>query len=174
MKRLAGADAHFLLLETRVQHLHTLKIFVVEGSSADVPQAHLRVRRQLEQIVPQIEPYRWKLLRVPFGLGLPLWVDAPEIDLDYHIRRMAVPAPGSPREFCEVVSYIASFPLERDRPLWQMWIVEGLEGGRVAYVMKIHHAVADGAASARLAQETTQALARMPSSPGAFEDRPGS
>jgi WS/DGAT/MGAT family acyltransferase len=162
MRRLTGADAHFLLLETRVQHLHTLKIFVVEGSSASDVAPHVLLREQLARIVPQLGPYRWRLVRVPFGLGLPLFATTDQIDLDYHIRRLAVPAPGGPREFCEVASAIASFPLERDRPLWQIWIVEGLEHGRVAYVMKIHHAIGDGMASAQLAADTVAALATTP------------
>jgi len=162
MRRLTGADAHFLLLETRVQHLHTLKIFVVEGSSASDVPSHVLLREQLARIVPQLGPYRWRLVRVPFGLGLPYWATTDRVDLDYHIRRLAVPAPGGPREFCEVASAVASFPLERDRPLWQIWIVEGLEHGRVAYVMKIHHAIGDGTASAKLAADTVAALATTP------------
>jgi WS/DGAT/MGAT family acyltransferase len=166
MRRLTGADAHFLLLETRVQHLHTLKIFVVEGSSASGVAPHVLLREQLARIVPHLGPYRWRLVRVPLGLGLPFWATTQHIDLDYHIRRLAVPAPGGPREFCEVASAIASFPLERDRPLWQIWIVEGLEHGRIAYVMKIHHAIGDGTASAQLAADTVAALATNPATVG--------
>lgn len=154
MRRLAGADAHFLHQETRVQHLHTLKIFIVDPSQSPNEFSYARVREQMSRIVQHVGAYRWRLVRVPFGLGLPSWATSETVDLDYHLRRAAVPAPGGPVEFAEMASIIASFPLERDRPLWQLWVVEGLEHGRIATVMKIHHALADGGSSARLLEES--------------------
>ena len=93
---------------------------------------------------------------MPFGLGHPLWVDDPVLDVDYHVRRAAIPAPGGMHELCEVISLIASIPLERDRPLWQLWVLEGLEHGYAAYMMKMHHAIADGMASAQILLDTFQ------------------
>ena len=162
MRRLSGADAYFLYQETRAQLLHTLKIFIVDHSGSPHPQDYARVYEQMERVVRHVAPYRWRMLRIPLGLGLPFWYDDPDIDLDYHLRRAAVPAPGGPREFAEVLSIIASFPLEHDRPLWQLWVVEGLEHGHVAFVMKIHHALADGGSSAQLLVESTS-VAEWPS-----------
>ncbi len=167
MRRLSGADAYFVYQETRAQLLHTLKIFIVDHSGSPHAQDYARVYEQMDRVVRHVAPYRWRMLRIPLGLGLPLWYDDPNLDLDYHLRRAAVPAPGGPREFAEVLSIIASFPLEHDRPLWQLWVVEGLEHGHVAFVMKIHHALADGGSSAQLLVESTS-VAESPSECGAW------
>lgn len=159
MRRLAGADSMFIFNENRARHQHTLKIAVVDPAGADMPVTSDALRDQIRETLPLLEPFRWQLVRVPFDLGHPYWIDAPHLDLDYHVQRVAVPAPGGPREFAEVISTIASVGLERDRPLWQVWFVEGLAGGHVAYVTKVHHSLADGMASERL-------LA------GAFAERP--
>lgn len=159
MRRLAGADSLFIFNENRARHQHTLKIAVVDPAGADMPVTSDALREQIREALPLLEPFRWRLVRVPFDLGHPYWIDAPHLDLDYHVQRVAVSAPGGPREFAEVISRIASVGLERDRPLWQVWFVEGLAGGQVAYVTKVHHSLADGVASERLLAE-------------AFADRP--
>jgi WS/DGAT/MGAT family acyltransferase len=96
-----------------------------------------------------LEPLQWRALRVPLDLHHPVWVADPELDLDWHLRRAAVRAPGGRDELCEAISQILSVPLDPDRPLWELWWLEGYEGGVVA-VLKISHALADGAASRRL------------------------
>jgi WS/DGAT/MGAT family acyltransferase len=159
MHRLAGADSLFIFNENRARHQHTLKIAVVDPKGADMPVTYDALRVQIGEALPLLEPFRWRLVRVPLDLGHPYWIDAPHLDLDYHVQRVAVPAPGGPREFSEVISRIASVGLERDRPLWQVWFVEGMADGQVAYVTKVHHALADGMASERLLAE-------------AFADRP--
>jgi WS/DGAT/MGAT family acyltransferase len=150
MRRLAGADSLFIFNENRARHQHTLKIAVVDAVGADMPVTADALREQIREALPLLEPFRWQLVRVPFDLGHPYWVETSVVDLDYHVQRVAVSAPGGPRELAEVISRIASVGLERDRPLWQVWFVEGLAGGRVAYVSKVHHALADGVASERL------------------------
>ena len=84
-------------------------------------------------------------MRVPFGLHHPLWVEDPSFDLDYHVRRVAIPSPGGPQELADMAAEIASWPLDKTRPLWQMWVVEGLEHGHVALIAKVHHSALDGA-----------------------------
>lgn len=153
MHRLAGADSLFIFNEKSARHQHTLKIAVVDPTDADMPVTYEALRDQIGEALPLLEPFRWRLVRVPFDLGHPYWVDAPNLDLDYHVQRVAVPAPGGPREFAEAISRIASTGLERDRPLWQVWFVEGLADGQVAYVTKVHHSLADGMASERLLAE---------------------
>lgn len=152
MKRLTGADSLFIYNETRARHQHTLKVAIVDPAGADVPVTFAALREQMREALPLLEPFRWQLVRVPLDLGLPYWVDAgdEEIDLDYHVRHAAVPAPGGPRELSDVIASIASIGLDRRRPLWQVWFVEGLADGHVAYVAKVHHALADGLSSARL------------------------
>ncbi len=97
-----------------------------------------------------LEPLRYQLVDIPFNLHRPMWLEDAEVDLDYHLRRVTVPAPGGRRELDEVIGDIASTPLDRSRPLWEMYFAEGLAHGRVAVIGKVHHALADGVASANL------------------------
>lgn len=150
MRRLTGADSLFIFNENRARHQHTLKIAVVDTTGADMPVTADALREQIREALPLLEPFRWRLVRMPFDLGHPYWIETSALDLDYHVQRVAVSAPVGPRELAEVISRIASVGLERDRPLWQVWFVEGLAGGRVAYISKVHHSLADGMASARL------------------------
>jgi diacylglycerol O-acyltransferase / wax synthase len=150
VRRLAGADSQFLFGENRVRHQHTLKIAIIDPSGAQQPATYDALRAQVREALPLIEPFHWKLVHVPGNLGQPYWFDTADLDVDYHVRRAAVPSPGGPRELAETISEIASTSLERDRPLWQVWFVEGLANGHIAYVAKVHHALADGVASARL------------------------
>ena len=92
-------------------------------------------------------------MKIPLNIAHPYWVDVDRVDMDYHVQHAAVPPPGGPRELADVISMIASVGLDRDRPLWQVWFVEGLAGGHVAYVAKVHHSLADGMSSARLLAE---------------------
>lgn len=154
MRRLRGADASFIFQENRVQHQHTIKVAVIDPSTAHTPVTYERIREGVAQTIPHLEPFRWRLVKAPFMLGLPWWAEDPDLDIDYHVRRAAAVAPGGDRELAEVISTIASTPLERDRPLWQTWVVEGLEHGHIAFVMKVHHSLADGLSSAKLLMAT--------------------
>jgi WS/DGAT/MGAT family acyltransferase len=90
-------------------------------------------------------PFRRRLREVPFGLHLPLWIEDPDFDLDWHLRHVAVPAPGGPRELAELAAQLNAIPLDRSRPLWEMWLIDGVAGGHVAVLSKVHHAAIDGA-----------------------------
>ncbi len=153
MRQLTGVDEFLLMDETPSQHMHTIKIAVIDPTEARPPLTYESTRRWAARRFPHIPPLRYRLAKVPFGLAKPFWVDAPDLDMDYHVRRAAVPAPGSSAEFDEVVSDIASVALDRHKPLWRLWCVEGLDGGRVAFVFKMHHALADGFASVRIFEE---------------------
>lgn len=166
MRKLSGADAHFLSEETRTQHSHTIKVQIVDPSTAHTPLDFAAFKLGFQEGLSVIPPFQWRLVSMPFKIALPRWYYDPNLDLDYHLRRAAVPSPGGEREFAEVISEIASTGLERDRPLWQVWFVEGLQHGYVAYVTKLHHAVADGTSSAQILldafQETQEASVRRP------------
>ncbi len=154
MRRLSGADSLFIFNETPARHQHTLKVAVVDPTDADAEVTYEALRDQISEALPILEPYRWRLARVPFDLGHPYWLESTDLDLGYHVRHLACAAPGGPQELSEVISQIASVGLSRDHPLWQIWFVDGLSNGCVAYVAKMHHALADGLASKRLLEET--------------------
>ena len=145
---MSGQDAQFIYDERPEEPQHTLKISFL-SARASAAWSFESARRDLARRLATIEPLQWRALRVPLDLHHPVWVADPEIDLDWHLRRAAVPAPGGRDELCEVISQILSVPLDPDRPLWELWWLEGYEGGVVA-VLKISHALADGAASRRL------------------------
>jgi diacylglycerol O-acyltransferase len=147
-----GADAYFLREESRIRHMHTLKIVVVDPSTSNEKLSFERVRDGAARTLPHLKAFRLRPLRTPLG-GL-AWLDAPQIDPDYHFRHEILPIGAGDDALDELASRIASEPLDKQRPLWQIYFVEGLPGGRVAYVSKIHHAVADGLASAELVART--------------------
>ncbi len=98
----------------------------------------------------KLDPFRYQLVDIPFKFHHPMWRENCDVDLEYHVRPWRVPAPGGRRELDEAIGEIASTQLDRSRPLWEMYFVEGLADGRIAVVGKIHHALADGVASANL------------------------
>ena len=146
MYRLHGQDANWLYRETLTTPMHTLKIFLVSlgpGNDLDFDTVKTSTARLLHE-VPML---RQRPVFVPFGLHHPVMVEDPEFDLDYHLNRAAVPAPGSMRELEDVIAHIDSHPLDQTRPLWQFWVLEGMENGQIVLVQKIHHTLADGMAS---------------------------
>lgn len=148
MKRLNGMDAMLLYSETPNLHTHTLKVAVIDPADSefgfDAFRGHVRRRLHL------LEPLRYKLVDIPWQLHHPMWQEDCAVDLDYHLRRVQVPAPGGRRELDRVIGEVASTPLDRSRPLWEFHFAEGLAGGRYALIGKVHHALADGVASVNL------------------------
>jgi WS/DGAT/MGAT family acyltransferase len=157
MIEMRGADAYFLWEESRARHMHTLKVLVVDPSAAHEKVSFERVRQGALRLLPRLPAFRRRPVRVPLGLGHPLWLEAPCIDPDRHLRHEVLPLGASEADLDELLGRIASEPLDETRPLWQLFFVEGLPGGRIAYVVKIHHAVADGLASAELVVRLLQA-----------------
>lgn len=151
VRRLTGFDASFLYTESPTVLMHTLKVAVVEPPAGLSPSDRFeRLRHELARLLDRLPAFRWRVVEVPFGLDHPVWIEDPHFDLDYHLHRIAAPEPGGPRELDAVIADIASHPLDRGHPLWEIWMVEGLAGGDLAFVAKIHHAVADGGASAAM------------------------
>ncbi|MDT5087175.1 MAG: diacylglycerol O-acyltransferase / wax synthase, partial [Mycobacterium sp.] len=150
MKRLNGMDAMLLYSETPNLHTHTLKVAIIDPSGGDGEFSFDAFRHHLRRRLHLLEPLRYKLVDIPWRLHHPMWLENCEVDLDYHLHRVRVPAPGGRRELDAVVGEVASTPLDRSRPLWEFHFAEGLSGGRFALIGKIHHALADGVASVNL------------------------
>lgn len=150
MKRLSGWDAVLLYSETPNVHMHTIKAAVIELAADRLDFDVEAFRQVIAGRLNKLEPFCYQLVEVPYKLHHPMWREHCEVDLDYHIRPWRLPAPGGRRELDEAIGQIASTPLDRSRPLWEMYFIEGLANNRIAVVGKIHHALADGVASANL------------------------
>ena len=151
MKRLSGWDAVLLYSETPMVHMHTLKLAVITLDG--LGDRHFGVeefRQVIHGRLYKLDPFRYELVDIPFKFHHPMWRENCEVDLEYHIRPYRLESPGGRRELDDAVGKIASTPLDRSRPLWEMYFIEGLAGGRIAVLGKIHHALADGVASANL------------------------
>lgn len=163
-----GVDAGFLYLETPSMHMHTLKIAILEPTpelNRDTLIAGMLGR------LPRLPPLRRRVVPVPFRLNHPVWVTQPRIDPDQHFFMHTVPGAGSVRDLEELIGDIASTPLDRSVPLWELHLCEGLADGRVAIVAKMHHSLADGeAANALLANVTDVRTADGPVPPPELDD----
>ncbi|MEO6885283.1 MAG: wax ester/triacylglycerol synthase family O-acyltransferase [Jatrophihabitantaceae bacterium] len=149
-ERLSSADAAFLYLEDRArpQHMGSVAIFQPPPEGFDYD----RLVTLLEERISLVPRYRQKVRQVAGRLANPVWVDDPNFDLTYHVRRSALPRPGSDGALLEFCARVQSRLLDRDRPLWEMYLIEGLSDGRVAIVAKTHHAMIDGIGAVNIAQ----------------------
>lgn len=147
MKRLNGVDAMMLYSETPEIHMHTLKIGILDVSGAGGFDFDLFRSAALPRL-HALAPLRYQLIDIPGKFHHPMWVQNAEIDVDYHIRRARVAAPGGRRELDRLIGEIAGTPLDRRRPLWEMYVAEGLADNKIAVIHKVHHVLADGVASA--------------------------
>jgi WS/DGAT/MGAT family acyltransferase len=147
VRQLSGVDALHVLEESGTQHMHTVKIALVRPRTGAVDRD--QVRAWVRDRLARIPPMRWRVVKVPLGLGRPVFVDDGPLDIDRHVRFEALAAPGTDEQLDDVVSRIASVQLPRDRPLWDLTVVDGLADGRVAFVFKLHHSIMDGQASVR-------------------------
>lgn len=148
--RLSGLDTAFLSLETPTCPLHVCGLAVLDPSTSPTGWSPAAVREVLAARLHLTPPLRRRLVEVPFGLDNPRCIEDPDFDLDQHLRHASIPAPGGDAELAATVARIVSVPLERSRPLWEMWTLDGLAGGRVAVLAKIHHAAIDGSTGAEL------------------------
>jgi diacylglycerol O-acyltransferase len=146
VERLNALDAEFLHLEDGIVHMHIAGACVFDDPPPPFHGAEALVASKLH-LIPR---YRQRVRTVPFELGRPVWVDDPHFDLGYHLRHTALPIPGDDAAFCRLMGRIMSQPLDRERPLWEAWLVEGLEGGHWALVFKVHHCMVDGIAGVEL------------------------
>ena len=147
LDRLTSTDASFLHQEHDASHMHIGGVLVFEGPAPRFEDFLDHVRDRLH-LVPR---YRQKLATPPLETGRPLWVDDPDFNLEYHVRHTALPSPGSEEQLFLLTSRIASQQLDRSKPLWETWLVEGLADGRFALISKTHHALVDGISGVDLA-----------------------
>ncbi len=138
--RLTGLDTSFLHLERDGAHMHVASTTIFEGP----PPGQDEFRDHIESRLHLVPRFRQKLRFVPFAQGRPVWVDDPHLNLDYHVRRTALPPPGSEDQLRVLAARIFSQQLDRSKPLWEFWLVEGLMEDRFAIVGKTHHALVDG------------------------------
>ncbi len=151
MERLSGLDAFFLYLETPTQPLNVCCILELDTSTMPGGYTYGRFRAAVAKRVAAMPEFRMKLADTQLNLDHPVWVDDEDFRLRRHLRRIGVPAPGGRRELADICGYIAGLPLDRDHPLWEMWVLEGgARTGTVAVMLKVHHAVVDGVAGANL------------------------
>ncbi|HUY63531.1 MAG TPA: wax ester/triacylglycerol synthase family O-acyltransferase [Acidimicrobiales bacterium] len=150
MERLSGLDATFLYLETPNLHMHVSMAAVFDPSTVPGGYSFDKVRHLVSSRLVKAPIFRRRLAEVPFRLGHPYWVEDPHFDIDYHMRRAALPTPGGMAELADFVGDVCSRQLDRSRPLWEMYIVEGLSDGNIAVVTKIHHSTIDGVSGAEL------------------------
>ena len=171
---LTGLDAAFLALESPTAPMQVLGIAILDPSTVpddDGRPFYERVRELMAARVHLVPPLRRRVVEVPFGLYVPAWVDDPSFDLDYHLRRAALPAPGGEAELDAFVAEVASRPLDRNRPLWEAYVVEGLEGGRQAFVAKLHHSMIDGLAGVAILAALFDLAPDTPARPEGAPDR---
>ena len=142
--RLSPLDASFLFMEESTTAMHVGGLMTFDATPGFDPDRFVALIGERLAAVPR---YRQKIREVPVHLGLPVWVDDPAFELDYHVRRSALPAPGSDAQLRELVGRLVSRQLDRARPLWEIYLVEGLSDDRFAIVTKIHHAMVDGLSS---------------------------
>ena len=150
MQQLTGLDASFLALETANTTGHVGGLSVLDPSDAPEPLTLARLTEVMAERLPLVPVLRRKLLNVPFGLDQPYWIDDADFDIEYHVREIALPRPGSDAQLDEQVSRLHARPLDRSRPLWEIYLITGLAKKRAAVYTKIHHAAIDGASGAEL------------------------
>lgn len=150
-RQLTSLDAQFLAIESSTHYGHVGGLVVVDPSTR--PSGELRLEDVTELLAERMHllpVMRWRLAEVPLGLDRPYWVEDPDFDLEYHLRELALPPPGDDRRLAEQVARIASRHLDRSRPLWELYLIQGLEGGRCGILTKMHHAMIDGMSGAEI------------------------
>jgi diacylglycerol O-acyltransferase / wax synthase len=168
MERLSGLDASFLYIESRTQPLHVCSILELDTSTMPGGYAFDRLRDELAARIAAVPEFRAKLADSQLNLDYPVWVDDDMFDVDRHLYRIGLPSPGGRRELAQVCGYLASVPLDRGRPLWEMWVIEGIAGsdpcagGPLAVMTKVHHAAVDGVTGANLLSQLCTSEPEVP------------
>ena len=153
-ERLTAADAVFLRIETPHEPQHVGSLSVIEGTPLRDADGRIRfdeLKTHVERRLHRVPRMRQRVMEVPYNQARPVWVDDDHFDIDHHVRLTALPRPGDDEQLCTLMGRLQSLPLDRSRPLWEMWFVDGLADGHVGLVIKVHHALGDGMANVDLA-----------------------
>src|SRR4029077_14160112 len=164
--RLTGLDSSFLHLERDGTHMHVASTTIFEGPAPP----YVQFRDHIESRLHLVPRFRQKLRFVPFGPGRPVWVDDPHLNLAYHVRHTSLPEPGSEQQLRVLAARIFSQQLDRTKPLWEIWLIEGLKGNRFAIVGKTHHCMVDGVSGVDITSVFFAAEKDPDSPPGASEE----
>jgi diacylglycerol O-acyltransferase / wax synthase len=151
MRQLTALDQQFLALEDARHYGHVGGLAILDPSTA--PRGELTLldlQKLISERLPLVPPFRWRLVEVPLNLDYGYWIDDPNFDLEFHVRELALAPPGTDQQLSEQVGRIFSRPLDRSRPLWELYLVHGLPNERVGVLTKIHHAVIDGMSGAEI------------------------
>ena len=146
MKQLTGLDASFLYMETPSSFGHVSSLVIYERPDDPDFRPYDAFRHQIESRIHLLDPFRRRLVEVPMNLDHPYWINDPDFDLDFHLRHIAIPPPGDMTQLADQVARIIGRPCDRTRPLWEAYVLEGLESDDFAILTKVHHATIDGAA----------------------------
>jgi diacylglycerol O-acyltransferase len=151
MRQLTSLDAQFIASEDGRTHGHVSSVAVLDPSTTSSGELSLHdITRVFAQRLHLLPPLRWRLVDVPLGLDHPYWLDDPHFDLEFHVRELRLPPPGNESQLAEQVARIVARPLDRGRPLWECYLIGGLEHGHVALLTKVHHALVDGVSGAEI------------------------
>jgi diacylglycerol O-acyltransferase len=150
MDRLSGLDASFLYLETPAQLMHVCGLIVLDPSTMPTPYTFEGIQAEIDRRVKDVPAFTRKLRRVPLGLDHPIWVRDKQFDVERHVHRLALPQPGGYKELVTLAAHLAALPLDRSRPLWEMWIIEGYDDDKIVCFSKMHHATVDGVSGSNL------------------------
>ncbi len=176
MERMSGLDASFLYMETPNMHMHVAFIVICQQPEGARPGPFRRVLETIEHRIANHPAFRRRLVEVPLQLHHPVWVDDPQFNLLNHIHQYTLPESGSKRDLGRHIGHLVSRQLDRTRPLWEGWVIEGLEDRNFAFVLKVHHAMVDGVSGTdllrHLLDETADSKQQFPVSSEAAEVRP--
>jgi len=150
VKQLSGLDAAFIYAETQTTPMNVVATVVIDRGEPPDELCYERVLERLEKRLPRLPLFNQKLLEMPLGLDYPVWIEDPDFRFKDHLLRVIAAPPGTRRELADVVARAAATHLDRSRPLWDVWVVEGLESNRLALIIKVHHAALDGVSGAAM------------------------
>jgi diacylglycerol O-acyltransferase / wax synthase len=151
MRQLTSLDSQFLALENARQVGHVGGLAILDPATTPTGKVTCAdIQAVIVERLPLLPPLRWRLVEVPLGLDYPYWIDDPDFDVDFHVREIALPSPGDDQQLAEQVARIMSRQLDRARPLWELYVIQGLVGGHVGMLTKIHHSVIDGMSGAEV------------------------